>query len=332
MAALAGHIVLPTLKREMRDERSFLPSVSAGYAAVLLIYLLFSSAGYLMFGSATLPEITMNLSQLADRGIYPKWITTTCAAIFVVNPLSKVGVVLEVLGGIVEAWVGGAIGSIGDSRDRIEGRERVVVERVFVLPAEQGRWSVSPPALSDEGAFLDNERDLIDDPETPVVESSDSEDPDELLDHMKIVRALHAVSAPDDEIVDIETGEPDERSPLVPSIEFIRPRIPPNLPVTRQTPPFQSTFVSPALSTGIRMGLLALSISLASLLPSFLHASVLLGCMLSTTTAVLFPCVCYLSICGEGLGWFEKLGVGMVFAAGLLGAIWGSIEVWRIGG
>ncbi|KAI9008631.1 transmembrane amino acid transporter protein-domain-containing protein [Hyaloraphidium curvatum] len=88
----ASHIVFPSLARDMRRPSLLPNAVSAAYLSVLLFYLSFSGAGYLMFGRWAMPEITANLAALPR---YPKWIVKLCVGLFVANPLSKIGIVAE---------------------------------------------------------------------------------------------------------------------------------------------------------------------------------------------------------------------------------------------
>jgi vesicular inhibitory amino acid transporter len=78
----------------MADSSRFPLVINVAYVIVLVLYLVFASAGYLMFGEWTLPEITANLIALAGKQ-YPIWLPKLCAALFVSNPLSKFGIVME---------------------------------------------------------------------------------------------------------------------------------------------------------------------------------------------------------------------------------------------
>lgn len=352
MAALAGHIVLPTMKREMKDESKFPKSVATSYLLVILVYAVFASAGYLMFGKWTVTEITANLARLASEGRYPGWVAKACVGMWVVNPLSKVGVVLEVVGRMAEGAVAKVVEKLGGD-GLVQGRARMATESVQQQRPQlrteiaagrattnqvvedrraffQRRPSSFKDALSLWPPLLDEEAEVISDTEErSAVETSTSEDDEELFPRLMPVFIRAATpSGPSEEEVDIEVEVPitiEEQQALLPPRDRPRPSIePPDFEVTKLEEGHGSP-VAPKIRIAIRLVLLAVSMLCAYLVPSFLRASVLLGCMLATTTAILFPCACYLKIGANGV--WERTAVGGLFAAAATMGLWGTIAI-----
>lgn len=58
MAGFAGHAVFPTLYRDMNDPKRYDQMVDITYALTILVYVAMAAAGYLMFGSETLQEVS----------------------------------------------------------------------------------------------------------------------------------------------------------------------------------------------------------------------------------------------------------------------------------
>ncbi|KAI9091753.1 transmembrane amino acid transporter protein-domain-containing protein [Phlyctochytrium arcticum] len=81
-----GHAVFPSIYRDMATPRRFSKSVNVTYSVVTCIYVSLAICGYLMFGSAVLPEITQSLATLPAR--YPIFTKITLVLV-ALNPLTK---------------------------------------------------------------------------------------------------------------------------------------------------------------------------------------------------------------------------------------------------
>lgn len=57
MAGFAGHAVLPSVHHDMEEPKEYNKMVNTTYVIVTAVYALMASAGYAMFGSATMEEV-----------------------------------------------------------------------------------------------------------------------------------------------------------------------------------------------------------------------------------------------------------------------------------
>lgn len=57
MAGFAGHAVLPSVHHDMEEPKEYNKMVNITYVIVTAVYALMASAGYAMFGSATMEEV-----------------------------------------------------------------------------------------------------------------------------------------------------------------------------------------------------------------------------------------------------------------------------------
>jgi len=87
MSGFAGHAVFPNLIADMESRREFPTVLTAAYSFVLVVSLVVSAVGYLMFGSGTMTEITMNLSE-AKLG-YPAWLQLFTIGLMALNAATK---------------------------------------------------------------------------------------------------------------------------------------------------------------------------------------------------------------------------------------------------
>ncbi|KAI9020325.1 transmembrane amino acid transporter protein-domain-containing protein [Hyaloraphidium curvatum] len=325
MASLAGHIVLPSLKREMRDESRFGAAVALSYALVAATYLAFGAAGYLMFGDHSEAEVTGNIARMAGQGRYPRWVAAAIAGVWAANPVSKVGVVMEVVGRMAEGAVARMVeGWKGEKEAAGQGVERprapspaAIADRWSPrLPAFFGRPMDTPSAEMPESQAV---------PEVAIEQdngsiSSDSED--EPFARRSPLASFHTPSSAIRQSNFPTPANSSERTPL------LRPPSPFPIPIPI-APPQPATLPRP-FRIPLRIALLLVVLLLSYLLPSFLRAAALLGSALATPTALVFPCACYLRMfphagrMDRAFGWAMLLaGVGMgtwgVWAAAMAG-------------
>ncbi|KAJ3086870.1 hypothetical protein HK102_012309 [Quaeritorhiza haematococci] len=86
MAGFAGHSVLPNIYRDMREPQHYPKMVDLTYVVVAAIYIVIAASGYIMFGDATMQEITQNLPQVPS---YNKMLTQVTVWLVAVNPATK---------------------------------------------------------------------------------------------------------------------------------------------------------------------------------------------------------------------------------------------------
>jgi vesicular inhibitory amino acid transporter len=92
MAGFAGHAVFPTIYHDMEDPKEYKRMVNSTYLTVAAVYLTVAVTGYLMFGSATLQEITLNLMAVAD---YNQPLNRFAVCWVALNPIAKYGLTLN---------------------------------------------------------------------------------------------------------------------------------------------------------------------------------------------------------------------------------------------
>ena len=63
MAGFAGHAVLPSIYTDMRRPSQYPLALNISFAIAVGFYIIMAVSGYLMFGEATLEEVTKNLLQ-----------------------------------------------------------------------------------------------------------------------------------------------------------------------------------------------------------------------------------------------------------------------------
>ncbi|KAG0739348.1 hypothetical protein G6F57_003181 [Rhizopus arrhizus] len=92
MAGFAGHAVFPTIYHDMENPKEYKRMVNSTYLTVAAVYLTVAVTGYLMFGSATLQEITLNLMAVAD---YNQPLNRFAVCWVALNPIAKYGLTLH---------------------------------------------------------------------------------------------------------------------------------------------------------------------------------------------------------------------------------------------
>lgn len=65
MSGFAGHAVFPSIYRDMRDPAKYNAMVDITYFITVIVYVIMSIIGYLMFGQEALQEVKKN-----KRSIY----------------------------------------------------------------------------------------------------------------------------------------------------------------------------------------------------------------------------------------------------------------------
>ncbi|ORY94657.1 transmembrane amino acid transporter protein-domain-containing protein [Syncephalastrum racemosum] len=101
MAGFAGHAVFPTLYRDMNDPKRYNQMVDITYALTILVYVAMAAAGYLMFGSETLQEITQNLAITPG---FCKWLNDLACWLVVITPIAKFALIMNPLNITCELW------------------------------------------------------------------------------------------------------------------------------------------------------------------------------------------------------------------------------------
>ncbi|KAI9476164.1 MAG: transmembrane amino acid transporter protein-domain-containing protein [Benjaminiella poitrasii] len=107
MAGFAGHAVFPTIYRDMKRPKDFDKMVNYTYIVTALVYLTVAVAGYIMFGSDTMQEITLNLVTIPE---YNQMLTRLAVWLIALNPVAKYGLTLNP---IILSW---QIGLLQNSR------------------------------------------------------------------------------------------------------------------------------------------------------------------------------------------------------------------------
>ncbi|GBB94132.1 hypothetical protein RclHR1_00230010 [Rhizophagus clarus] len=85
-AGFTGHAVFPSLYRDMAKPESYNSMVNYSYLIASSIYITVAASGYLMFGSTTMEEITLNIMSTPGFSVL---LNSFVIWMIVINPLSK---------------------------------------------------------------------------------------------------------------------------------------------------------------------------------------------------------------------------------------------------
>ncbi|KIJ68263.1 hypothetical protein HYDPIDRAFT_81664 [Hydnomerulius pinastri MD-312] len=161
MAGLSGHVVIPSLARDMIDPSQFNHMANWAFGIATLIYAVIGYAGYLMFGSSVSDEISKDL--LATPG-YNRTLNQVAIWLLVITPLTKFALSTRPLNIILEIMLGldptpphtsvedgkGTTPSAGPPPTK---RVLVAIERIMI-PAMTIVVSILVPQFSSLMAFL----------------------------------------------------------------------------------------------------------------------------------------------------------------------------------
>lgn len=86
MAPFSGHAILPSIYRDMAKPVQFPKMLNTTYIITMFFYLSLAIAGYFMFGTSTLEEITQNLPLIPT---YSKTLTLATIYLIIINPFTK---------------------------------------------------------------------------------------------------------------------------------------------------------------------------------------------------------------------------------------------------
>ncbi|KAF8844085.1 hypothetical protein BDN67DRAFT_896024 [Paxillus ammoniavirescens] len=161
MAGFSGHVVIPSLARDMIDPSQFNHMANWAFTIATLVYAIIGYAGYLMFGSSVSDEISKDL--LATPG-YNVRLNQLAMWLLVVTPLSKfalstrpLNIVLEYLLGLESTTRPNSVedgkGTISPKGHHLRNRIIVVIERIMV-PVMSIVVSIAVPQFSSLMAFL----------------------------------------------------------------------------------------------------------------------------------------------------------------------------------
>ncbi|KAH7883747.1 transmembrane amino acid transporter protein-domain-containing protein [Phlebopus sp. FC_14] len=103
MAGFSGHVVIPSLARDMIDATRFDHMANWAFAIATFVYAVIGYAGYLMFGSSVSDEISRDL--LATPG-YNATLNKIALWLLVITPLSKFALSTRPLNIILEIMLG----------------------------------------------------------------------------------------------------------------------------------------------------------------------------------------------------------------------------------
>ncbi|KAJ3155923.1 hypothetical protein HDU89_005483 [Geranomyces variabilis] len=86
MAGFCGHSVFPNIHRDMAQPAKYTKMLNTSYSITSVVYVAIAAAGYAMFGSSTMPEITQNLPLVPS---YNGFLTHLTLLLLTVNPATK---------------------------------------------------------------------------------------------------------------------------------------------------------------------------------------------------------------------------------------------------
>ncbi|KAM6498264.1 Transmembrane amino acid transporter domain containing protein [Amanita muscaria] len=103
MAGFAGHAVIPSLARDMKDPSRFNTMVNWAFVATTFIYAAIGYAGYLMFGNSVSDEISQDLLRIKG---YNSILNQAALWMLVINPISKFALNMQPLNATLEIMLG----------------------------------------------------------------------------------------------------------------------------------------------------------------------------------------------------------------------------------
>lgn len=161
MAGLSGHVVIPSLARDMVDPSQFDRMANCAFAVTTMTYTIIGFIGYLMFGSSVSDEISRNLLETSG---YNPTLNKLAMWLLVITPLSKfalstrpLNIILEGIfgldpsSGLVERGSGKSISPT--TRTRPSRKLFIAIERILV-PVMSVTVSILVPQFSTLMAFL----------------------------------------------------------------------------------------------------------------------------------------------------------------------------------
>ncbi|KAG9314517.1 transmembrane amino acid transporter protein-domain-containing protein [Chiua virens] len=160
MAGFSGHVVIPSLARDMIDPSKFDHMANRAFLVATFIYAIIGYAGYLMFGNSVSDEISKNL--LATPG-YNSTLNQIVMWLLVITPLSKFALSTRPLNIILESTLGLEITPVASVEDgkglstetppNLAKQFLVALERIMV-PVMSILVSILVPQFSSLMAFL----------------------------------------------------------------------------------------------------------------------------------------------------------------------------------
>ncbi|TMW55743.1 hypothetical protein Poli38472_010625 [Pythium oligandrum] len=90
MVAFGGHSVFPSICSSMKNREDYPAVLNIAYCVTVLVYGAIEIGGYLMFGTSTTKEITLNLID-----VYPGSLTTLVIWMIAFNPMSKIPITIH---------------------------------------------------------------------------------------------------------------------------------------------------------------------------------------------------------------------------------------------
>ncbi|KXS17664.1 hypothetical protein M427DRAFT_68194 [Gonapodya prolifera JEL478] len=329
MAGLAGHICLPTVYRQMSNRTHFPRLVVSSYIIVGSLYVAFAAVGYLMFGGATLPELTLNLTHPS----IPPALSLLVLALFVVSPGTRFALLLDPACEVVEGWCGvgaGAGGSAGglcrpcvgteDERVDCQSTSTAGVEDVeggtdgprgSVLVEKEGkRERDRNRTITDGTVYVPEQQEQARDGSAEVdVDVEEDEDKDEDTSDTSTVRETTALLRSSSRSLSHSTTTPH----LL------------HAPSTHTTRYFRSF---PSIL--VRTLMAALVSVVAVLVPEFEKVTGVLGSALALTTAAVLPPLFYIRLSSDSLNESSRLKLASAWIVAIVGgvlAVTGTIAV-----
>ena len=102
MVGFAGHACFPSIRCSMSQPEQFGRVLNWSYAACFTVYMSVASLGYLMYGTLTQKEITLNIVGDDNASKTVKNIAIVATVLIVVNPITKFGLTMNPISLMVE--------------------------------------------------------------------------------------------------------------------------------------------------------------------------------------------------------------------------------------
>lgn len=105
MVGFAGHACFPSIRNSMDQPERFNGMLNVSYAVCFTVYASVASLGYLMYGTSTAKEITLNIMGDEKSSDLVKVIARIATCLIVINPITKFGLTMNPVSLMVEEVV-----------------------------------------------------------------------------------------------------------------------------------------------------------------------------------------------------------------------------------
>lgn len=128
MVGFAGHACFPSIRCSMSQPQRYNTMLDVSYVICFTIYGSVAALGYLMYGTNTAKEITLNITNDVNASDLVKTVARIATVLIVINPITKFGLTMNPVALMVEETIFGSNSDTKACRYKIGS----IVIRVFL--------------------------------------------------------------------------------------------------------------------------------------------------------------------------------------------------------